>query len=62
MKVKDLKKELNDIPDEYEIRSRAINAHLNNDEISWQLHFADEITKIKVVAVQKTVMLIRGFE
>lgn len=60
MKVKDLKKLLKDVPDNYEIKSRDENAHLNNDEVPWQLGFADGITKVKVVDTYNIVMLIRG--
>ncbi len=62
MTVKELMKKLKKIPGGYKVRSRAGNAHLDNDEIPWQLGFADVITKVKKVDSQKTVMLIRGTE
>ncbi len=49
MKVKKLKELLSKIPDDYEIRSRSQNAHLNNDEMHWQLNFSDVITKVKAL-------------
>lgn len=62
MKVKELKKLLKNVPDDYDIRTRAENAHLNQDEISWQLNFSGVITKVKVVDIHDTVVLIRGHE
>lgn len=62
MTVKELKEALEKIPDGYEVKSRSSNAHLNNDEISWQFGCAGVITKVKTVDSQKAVMLIRGFE
>jgi hypothetical protein len=62
MTVKELIEALQKIPNEYHVRSRAKNAHLDNDEMPWQLGFADVITKVKKVDSQQTVMLIRGFE
>ncbi len=47
MNVKELKELLEKVPDNYEIRTRSQNAHLNNDESSW--HFSGEITKIKPI-------------
>ena len=62
MKVKELKELLEKIPDNYEIRTRPCNAHLDNDELSWQLHFSGEVTEIKPIHSHKVLMLIRGFE
>jgi len=62
MKVKKLRELMEKIPDNYEIRTRSCNAHLDSDESSWQLHFSGEITEIKPIHSHKIVMLIRGFE
>jgi len=62
MTVKDLKESLDKIPNDYEIKTRSRNAHLCNDEDTGQLSFAGEITKVKVIDIHRTVMLIRSFE
>ena len=62
MKVKELKELLKKIPDNYEIRTRSRNSNLDNDELSWQLHFSGEVTEIKSIHSHKILMLIRGFE
>ena len=62
MKVKELKDLLEKIPDYYEIRTRPCNAHLDNDESTWQLNFSGEITEVKSIHSRKILMLIRGFE
>ncbi len=62
MKVKKLRKLLEDIPDNYEIRTRPCNAALNSNEDLWQLNFSGEIVEIELVHSYKIVMLIRGFE
>ena len=62
MDVGELREILSEIPDDYEVRSRAENAHLNEDEIPWQLNFSGILTKVKAVDSQRAVMLIRGFE
>ncbi len=60
--VRELKERLNKIPDNYIVLSRAENAHLDKDDVPWQLGFANVITKVKSVHERKIVMLIRGFE
>lgn len=60
--VKELKEQLDKVPDNYVVLSRAENAHLDKDDVPWQLGFADVITKVKPVHKRRIVMLIRGFE
>lgn len=62
MDVKELKELLNNIPDNYEIRSRAGNALLYKDEDPWQFHCSGYVTKIKIIKERNAVMLIRGVE
>ena len=62
MKVKELKQILSEVPDDYDIRSRAINSNLCEDEIPWQLSFAKIIVKVKRVDKLNTIVLIRGYE
>lgn len=62
MTVKELKEALENIPDDFLIRSRAKNAHLDKDNLEWQLSCSDVLSKVKFVEEHKTVMLIRGIE
>lgn len=62
MKVKELKQILSELPDDYEIRTRARNSNLYKDEIPWQLSFAGIISSVRVVNKLKAVVLIRGHE
>ena len=62
MKVKKLRELLEKIPDNYEIRTRPCNAHLDNDESIWQVNFSGEITVVKPIHSRKILMLVRGFE
>ncbi len=62
MYVKELKELLEKVPDNYEIRTRACNAHLHNDEAQWQINFSGEITELKSIHSRRILMLIRGFE
>ena len=62
MNVGELKKALSEFPDDYEIRSRARNSNLCDDEKPWQLSFAGIISGVKVVDKLNAVVLIRGFE
>lgn len=62
MNVKKLKELLNDVPDDYIIRSRAENSNLQQDEIPWQFGFSGYILQVKVIEKQNAIMLIRGHE
>lgn len=62
MNVKRLKEILEFIPDDYEIRSRSENAHLNNDEKQYNLNFMGILETVKIVDIHKTVVFIRGHE
>lgn len=61
MKVKELKFLLNNIPDDYEIRTRAKNSNLDKDR-PWQLSFSGLFTEVKPIHNHKIVMVIRGIE
>ena len=49
MKIKELREAIQEIPDNYEIRSRSKNAYLENNDSDWQLSFSNEITKVKPI-------------
>lgn len=62
MNIKELKKGIDKIPDDYEIRTRSTNSNLHNDESITDVSFYGIISKVKPVHSQKILMLIRGFE
>lgn len=62
LNVGKLKKMSENVPDEYQIRSRSGNAHLDKDEFPWQHNFLDVVKKVKRVDNLKTIVLIRGIE
>ena len=62
MNIKKIKEIIEFLPDDYEIRSRPENAHLNNDSNRSDLNFMGKIETVKIVDIHKTVVLIRGYE
>ena len=62
MNVGELKRLLNEIPDNYKVRSRAKNAHLRDDETTWQIGFSGTVMEVNTIDSQESVMLIRDFE
>lgn len=60
MNVQDLKKLLESVPDNYEVRSRYANAHLNNDEMWWQFNFSDYVDEVKIIHSKHAIMILRS--